>query len=151
MLRSWLSLKLGVELAGAIEGEQIVGAADMLAVDEDLRHGIAPAGAAHHLVAPFRMLVEIDIGECYTLALQQTPRPRAIGTKYRGVDLDLRHASQPILPPIDAAKIVARLPNRHRRSLSRRRAPLGPGSGRRCARPPPAAEHGRIRARWRRS
>src|SRR6266702_2810421 len=151
MLRSWLSLKLGVELAGAIEGEQIVGTADMLAVDEDLRHGIAPTRAAHHLVAPFRMLVEIDIRECYTLALQQTSRPRAIGTNHRGVDLDLRHASQPILQPIDAAKIVTRPPNRHRRSLRRRRAPLEQGSGRQCPRLPPAAEHGRIRVPWRRS
>src|SRR5690242_20469282 len=37
----------GVELAGAFECGELVGAADMLTVDEDLRHGRAPGAGAH--------------------------------------------------------------------------------------------------------
>ena len=43
--------QLRVELAGAVERDDVVAAADMLAVDKDLRHRAAAAGPPDHLVA----------------------------------------------------------------------------------------------------
>src|SRR3546814_9373956 len=40
-----------IELAGAVERVEIVAAADMLAVDPDLRHGVLAAGLLRHLLA----------------------------------------------------------------------------------------------------
>ena len=55
----------------------LVAAADMLAIDKDLRHRRAPAGAPDHLVAPRRLLDDVDFGVVDALALQQRPRARA--------------------------------------------------------------------------
>src|ERR1051325_9857844 len=65
----------------------------MLAADKDLRHRRAPAGAADHLVAPVRLLDDVDLGVIDALALQQRAGAGAIGAEHRRIDLDLRHRS----------------------------------------------------------
>src|SRR4051794_33944412 len=47
-----------IELAGLVERVDVVGAADMHAVDEDLRHGAAAVGALAHLPAKVRIHVD---------------------------------------------------------------------------------------------
>src|SRR5205807_8374621 len=63
----------------------------MLAVDEDLRHRGTAAGAADHLVAPPRLLDDVDrlVGDA--LSFEQRAGARAIGAEHRRVDLDLGH------------------------------------------------------------
>src|SRR5712664_486191 len=88
---SWGDPQLRVELAGAIERDHLVAAADMLAIDEDLRDGPAAMRALDHLGPPPRLLIEADLGEIDALFLQQRPRPRAIGAPPRRIHLDSRH------------------------------------------------------------
>src|SRR5690242_238587 len=63
----------------------------MLAIDKDLRHRGAAAGAPGHLVASCRLLDDVDFGIGDALALQQHPGARAIGAKHRRIKLDLSH------------------------------------------------------------
>src|SRR5690242_19805044 len=63
----------------------------MLAVDKDLRHRRAAAGAANHLVAPPGLFHQIDLDELDPFALQQGAGARAIGAPHRAVYLDLGH------------------------------------------------------------
>src|SRR3954463_9997588 len=49
-----------VELARAVERDEVVVAADVTLTDVDLRYG-APAGAAHHLGALRGLLVDADL------------------------------------------------------------------------------------------
>src|SRR4051794_27257706 len=63
----------------------------MLAVDKDLRHARAAAGAPDHLVAPPRFLHQVDLGELHPLAFEQRAGMRAIGAPHRAVHLDLGH------------------------------------------------------------
>src|SRR3546814_13652256 len=57
-----------IELAGAVERVEIVAAADMLAVDPDLRHGVLAAGLLRHLLALGGVVGHVDLG--IALALQ---------------------------------------------------------------------------------
>src|SRR5260370_40500194 len=91
MACSWGDPQLGVELAGAVECDHLVAAADMLAIDEDLRDGPAAIRALDHLGPPPRLLIEADLGEIDALLLQQRPRPRAIGAPPRRIHLDPSH------------------------------------------------------------
>src|SRR5690606_20167035 len=78
-----------VELPFAIEPGEIVGTADRLAVDEDLRHGHCIGLALEHL-GPFRtaqrnvVLLELD-----ALALEQPLGPIAVAAEHFRVDFDL--------------------------------------------------------------
>src|SRR6202043_2322475 len=92
MDRSFRAPELGIELAGAVERDQFVGASDVFAVDEDLRYGRTPAGALDHLVAPRRFLDNVDFGVADAFALQQRAGAGAIGTEHRRVKLDLSHS-----------------------------------------------------------
>src|SRR5579863_2087189 len=83
--------QLGIELAGAIQGGEVVEAADMLAVDEDLRHASAPAGASQHLVALGRVFHDVDVDVRDALLLEQALGPRTIGAEHRAVDFDAGH------------------------------------------------------------
>src|SRR6266478_1300337 len=91
MPRSWGDPQLRVEFARAIERDHLVAAADMLAIDEDLRDGAAAMRALDHLGPPPRLLIEADLGEIDALSLQQRLRPRAIGAPPCRVHLDLGH------------------------------------------------------------
>src|SRR6266481_696285 len=91
MPRSRCDPQLRVEFARAIERDHLVAAADMLAIDEDLRDGPAAMRALDHLGPPPRLLIEADLGEIDPLLLQQRPRPRAIGAPPRRIHLDPSH------------------------------------------------------------
>src|SRR5215469_14355855 len=91
MAQSWRDPQFGVEFPGAVERRHVVAAADMLAVDKDLRHRGAAAGALYHLATPRRFFVDIELCEGHTLAPEQRLGPRAIGAPHRRVDLDFGH------------------------------------------------------------
>src|SRR6476620_6355511 len=74
-----------VELAGLLQRRELVGAADMLAVDEDLRHRRAP-GALAHLGALDRSFHHIGLFEGGALLLQQGLGAGAVAAPRRGVD-----------------------------------------------------------------
>src|SRR5438128_838226 len=63
----------------------------MLAVDEDLRNRGAAAGAADHLLAPCRLLDDVDFGIGDAFALQQPASARAVWAEHRRVELDFGH------------------------------------------------------------
>ncbi len=77
------SWSFGVKLAGAVKRVEIVAAADVLAVDEDLRHAGAAARALHQLLALGAVLyVDVEVDVLWTLSvLQQALRPGAIGAE----------------------------------------------------------------------
>src|SRR5437016_11195769 len=83
--------QLRVELTGAVERDHVVAAADMLAIDEDLRDGPAAIRAVDHLLPPPRLLIEVDLDVGSALSLQQRARHRAIGAPSRRIHLDLSH------------------------------------------------------------
>src|SRR5205823_2535120 len=89
--RSLPEPELRVELPGPVERDKFVAAADMLAVDKDLRDAGAAAGAADHLIPPARLFHQVDLDELHSLALEQRARPGAIGTPHRAVHLNLGH------------------------------------------------------------
>src|SRR5579864_891790 len=62
----------------------------MLAINENLRHRGA-ACAPDHLVAPPRLLVDVDLVKGDALLLQQRAGSRAIGAPRRRIHLDLGH------------------------------------------------------------
>ena len=70
---------------------EIVAAADVLAVDEDLRHAGAAARALQHLLALGAVLDDVKINVFHALAVQQALRPRAIGAEESTVDLNAGH------------------------------------------------------------
>src|SRR5579883_12585 len=86
--------KKRVELTGLLQRREFVGAADMLAVDEDLWHGRA-AGALAHLGALGRVFHHVGLFERCALLLQQGLGAGAVAAPRRGVDLDLGHAETP--------------------------------------------------------
>src|SRR6266436_1661302 len=88
---SWCDPQLRVELARAVERDHLVAAADMLAIDEDLRDGAAAMRALDHLGPPPRLLIEADLGEIDPLLFQQRTRTRAIGAPTRRIHLDPSH------------------------------------------------------------
>src|SRR5258706_9005927 len=63
----------------------------MLAIDEDLPHGPAAAGAPDHLVAPPRLLHDVDLGETHPFTFEQRAGMRAVGAPHGAVHLDLGH------------------------------------------------------------
>src|SRR5712691_541110 len=91
MPRSRGDPQLRIELAGAVERDHLVAAADMLAIDEDLRDGAAAMRALDHLGPPPRLLIEADLGEIDALLLQQRAGPGAVGAPPRRIHLDSRH------------------------------------------------------------
>src|SRR5262245_40803271 len=52
-----------IKSTGFIERIKIVAAAHMLSVDENLRHGLTPAGAAQHFLALRAIRHDIEFGE----------------------------------------------------------------------------------------
>src|SRR4051812_42810134 len=87
------SARLGeqrVELARPLEGGEFVGAADMPAVDEDLRHRRA-LGALAHLGALGGVLHHVGLFVARALLLEQRLGAGAIAAPDGGVDLDPGH------------------------------------------------------------
>src|SRR5512146_377777 len=80
-----------IQFTRAIQRSHIVIAADVFAVDVDLRHG-ATAGLPDHLVAQFRLQIDADLLDVlYTLALQQLLGTHAVRAHLRAVHDDLSH------------------------------------------------------------
>src|SRR5690606_20612035 len=82
-----------VELALRIERGEVVAAADMPSVDEDLRHGAAPVRACDHRVEARAIHRYVDFAEIGALAVEQHLGARAIGAEGLGIDFDLGHAA----------------------------------------------------------
>ena len=80
-----------VESAGAIQRHQLVTAADMLSVDEDLRHGGPAIGALDHFLTLPAITPDIDFIVVLFLAFEQGFRPDAVGAPGLGVNLYIRH------------------------------------------------------------
>src|SRR5574341_1470670 len=84
-LRSWSGLKEWIELAFAIEGVEIVAAADVARADPDLRHGAPAAAFLRHLGAPLGLEVDADLLDLDALGAQQPLRSeeRRVGKECR--------------------------------------------------------------------
>src|SRR5450759_1209581 len=88
---SGLATQQRLELAGTIEGRQIVESADVNLADVDLRHG-APAGPFHHLAAPRGFEVDadfLDLGDAP--GLEQHLGALAVRADAGAVHADLGH------------------------------------------------------------
>src|SRR5260221_167719 len=86
-----LSYRCATVPSGAMRKDRLA-AADQLAIDEDLRHGLPPARALDHLVALRRVRDDVDLDVVHALLLQEALRPRAIGTEQCRIDLYPDHA-----------------------------------------------------------
>src|SRR3546814_7742750 len=82
-----------IEPARRVERRKVVAAADMPAVDEDLRHGAPPAGAPDHRVEAVAIHRHIDFAIGRALAVEQPLRPRAIGAEKFRINFDRCHAA----------------------------------------------------------
>src|SRR5450759_2681038 len=88
---SGLATQQRLELAGTVEGRQIVESADVNLADVDLRHG-APAGLFHHLAEPRRFEVDadfLDLGDAP--GLEQHFGALAVRADAGAVHADLGH------------------------------------------------------------
>src|SRR4051794_5198179 len=85
-------LQQGLELAPFVKSIEVVAAAYMLSVDEDLRHGGAPMGPLDHFRPGIGLLFDIDLGEGGAFPVEKLLRGRAIGAPALGIDRDGRHA-----------------------------------------------------------
>src|SRR6185369_9197471 len=106
-----LVLEQPIELAIRVERAQVLEAADVLAVDEDLRHGAATAALLHHLLALLWVEHHVDLGDFAALAREQALRGATVAAKRRRIHDDsvgVRHghftsgklsARQPRMPP----------------------------------------------------
>src|SRR2546426_417794 len=87
-------LEQRVELAGALQGVEVIAATDMGTADPDLRHR-SPAGLLAHLGAYLRLAVDLDFLEGHALALEQVLGTHAVGAVVAGVDDDVVHITSP--------------------------------------------------------
>src|SRR5262249_58880182 len=85
-----------IELARLLQGVMVVGDADMLAVDEDLRNGGTP-GALAHFGALLVVHHDVHFLVGRALAVEQALGPCAETAERRGVNLDLGH-EDPLWP-----------------------------------------------------
>src|SRR4051794_21346997 len=81
----------GRKSPGTVKRIKLVAAADMPAVDEDLRNRSSPACPALHLRAPLAVGHHIDLGIGRLAFVQQALCPDAIRAHHGGIDFDLRH------------------------------------------------------------
>src|SRR5262245_17679476 len=70
-----------VELAGSVEGAQVVITADVAPVNENLWNRAAAAAALDHLVAALGLEHDVDLGELGAFLRQQALRGAAIAAK----------------------------------------------------------------------
>src|SRR5262245_61072327 len=86
-----------VELAGSVEGAQVVITADMAPVNENLWNRAAAAAALEHLVAAPGLEHDVDLGEFDAFLFQQALRRAAVAAKRLRINDDarIRHAISP--------------------------------------------------------
>ena len=82
-----------IELAAALQGMQVIAAAHMAVVDEDLGKRAAAAGPVGHGVASVLIAVDGVFAIRHPLAIEQLLGADAEGAEAPGVDLDLGHRS----------------------------------------------------------
>jgi hypothetical protein len=75
-----------VELAAAVEGIEVVAAADVALADEDLRHRRAAARLRQHFLPPARLARDLELGELDALLAEEFLGGEAIGAPGLGVD-----------------------------------------------------------------
>jgi hypothetical protein len=91
---NYVSLQQRHEATLAVQGHQIVTAADVLVANEDLRHGTT-TGERHHAVALFRLLVDADFfNVLHAPRLQELFGPNAIRANCGGEHLDWVHGAE---------------------------------------------------------
>src|SRR6266540_1797038 len=73
-----LGREQGIELAGVLERRKLVESADVPLANVDLRHGAA-AGPVHHLLAPARIEIDVDLLDLGEARLLPGPDPSAQG------------------------------------------------------------------------
>ena len=76
-----------IELAGALEGMQVIATAHVLAVDEGLGHAAAAAALGGHGGAGRLIAIDGELGVADALAIEQGLGPHAEGAGAPGVDL----------------------------------------------------------------
>src|SRR5216684_8720177 len=149
------SARLGehrVELARLLEGCKLVGTANILTVDEDLRYRGA-FGAFAHLGPHLLVHHHIDFFVGCALFLEQAFGPRAVAAERRGIHLDLGHGEplcRTIPPGGRPAPASARRRAQPRRAAKRGRRPRPSrrwsarrrSAGRSCLPPPPPSADG---------
>src|SRR4029450_13240434 len=85
-----------IELAFGLERRELVIAADMAAMDEDLRDGAGAACAGNHVGTLIRIEADIDLLVVEALGAQQILCCPAIAAKLGGVEENARHTSLPL-------------------------------------------------------
>src|SRR4051812_11457667 len=90
-----LALEHRVQPAAALQLGEIVGAADVSAVDEDLGNGGAAVGALEHLLALAADRIHFIFLIIHPFLLEQPLGAGAIGAAELGVDLDSGHVWAP--------------------------------------------------------
>src|SRR5262245_18513082 len=86
-----------IELAGSVEGAQVVITADVAPVNENLWNRAAAAAALDHLVAAPGLEHDVDLGEFGAFLLEQPLRGGAVAAKRLRINDDalVRHAISP--------------------------------------------------------
>src|SRR5688572_7856249 len=86
-----------IELAGSVEGAQVVITADVAPVNENLWNRAAAAAALDHLVTAPGLEHDVDLGELGALLLQQPLRGAAVAAKRLRIHDNscVRHATSP--------------------------------------------------------
>src|SRR5438034_11393056 len=80
-----------VEVTGALEGDQVIAAADMMLADEDLRNRGAAISALDHLLANLAAIIDRDLAILHALLLEQRLSAPAVRAEGLGINLDRRH------------------------------------------------------------
>src|SRR5260221_12979905 len=83
--------KEGGQLPLSIQGIEIITTANMLAIDENLRHRGPPTSPLTHEGAQFAVSHDVDFSVIDTLVIQQPFGAMTIRAKHRRVDLNLSH------------------------------------------------------------
>jgi hypothetical protein len=78
-----------VEPASTVQRNKVIAAADMSAVDEDLRHSGLPPRTANRRRALGRSMRGINLPEYHALACQDADRASTVGAPGLGIDFDL--------------------------------------------------------------
>src|ERR1700761_3451487 len=81
----------------AIGGDEVVIAADVRAVDEDLRHGAAALAPFEHLAELRGIAVDAELVPLETAILEEVLCGDAVGADRRAVDFDSWHRGHPLL------------------------------------------------------
>src|SRR5262245_65522259 len=86
-----------IELAGSVEGAQVVITADVAPVNENLWNRAAASAALDHLVAAPGLEHDVDLGELRAFLRQQPLRGAAVAAKRLRIhnDSGVRHAISP--------------------------------------------------------